>query len=1772
MALWVTLVLLAANWAISRLMAPKPDVERAKRARLGDFSVPRAEEGNPVPLFWGRVRIKAPTVVWMGPLSSVGVHETLYPGVYTYRFSMHLILGIPPNESAVLKAFYIGERKIWSGSLDEDSGAPTVDGDLGGSGNGGFASGRLSFFTGDITEDRIAFARLVWVAKGEDTALFVPYRGQTWVMLSGGDPTQDFNVGESPQLEPFSFEVQATARDVDLHGQQALIDNAIADGDANPADVLWDILTSDWSKLGIPKAKMDEQSFLDVADVLEDEQHGYSMVLYNTVDAGQIVREILAQIDGLIYNDPRTGLYVLRLIREDYDIGTLPTFDESNIVEIQNLATSATEETFNEIRVVYTSRAQGYTRRVAFAQDQANIASQGKVRRQEFDYPGVSNKELAGKIAARELQLLSQPLTKARLIFNRDGYNLNPGDLFLFTWTELNITEMVMRVEKADIGELGRGEVVVDCTQDRFAVDYSVYEEDEPQDLVQLDPEPVEAFVITEAPRWLQLQAYNAGRISSVDVQHGYYLAAPGARNYSYVGDLALDEVTFANDTQALTFPGRAQVQATYLRTLEPYDTTTGLVIKNVAGFTPAAATAAQIELGANLLLVGSEIIGYQTATDQGSDQWLLENVHRGLLDTVPVEHAVDEWVYAISLSELSKVGIIGLTADDVVAGRIIPRSGAGPLPVDDAEIDTMTVRMRTLLPYPPADMTIEGGKAPAALEEGGIDLTWRKRDRTKITITRGDAASESVETDTAYDLLGRKGDDADTVLASLVDAALYDELPLGAVGHGTITVGIRASRPNPDNLDLDLTAWQHPEIDIEAPRWRNLMINGRFDAAATPTFWTVTGGDVIASSGAGGLGATGSYAVSDGASVDCDFRQVVDISGYLPERLRAILDFYDKNFSVDADDTVTVDVVALDASDSVLSTTSYGPTVPSTGRWDKHTVDIANLPAGTAKLRVRVLLDSVGVDSNPDSGVTEFILRVGQIGDQLLLNPDFEGGIAASTPTSWTLDSGGFQLVTTTKYNRGSYLQPTDGAAAEMHQDFSIPAGFQWSTAVLECARMNNAASDTGTVTIQARTSGGSVLASATTGAEAISPTNAWVRRRLTVETGAADVIRVIVSAARVAGTALNTCFDDFDVRLHKQLDPAVTDRIALDAPVVQALPITDDAWEDDFPAITAPSGIWAGVVYDGQAGGEPAMTSDEGVLVDQKFVGCWSGTSVVTSAFGFREADDQDIRAISNVGYAAFNAADAFSCVVVLRVDEESFSTARGLCGRLTATAGWSLEISAGGVGVAKLVGATGTKTATGTTVLTDGAPHAVALVYDPATDLLHLIDEAGDHSTSTASGMGEFLDETLAKFRIGRAIETQDTITGQIARVYLWDDHALTAAEFATFWTHATDPSDGSITSYTRTGDVLVTQVGTDADGALLGTFSAAHYAYGYAASLDTGDETGLGLLLNDDTVTRCKSTFHRNTTYWVAGGAPTVARDSVEGVSGFVDGVTITGTSSDRLELQSVSMSGVSTDLYVDFWARGLTAHTAQLQLASSAGVVKGTTAFAVTTSWARYQVTLTGWDAATANAHVYFCPSNGASATLYLSGPTYVQRTPGRPTAFPASRAGTAGTAVKTLIVASSAALTDQFNSEGEIIVEGTMVEAAPDTAARIVDVYNGSTNADRRAIAVQADADLEALHYTGALPANASSTITTTDWSTAWTLRQRWCRAGLLDAAASFAGVVDGATTNYGRTTTWTPTNTPLTEIHLGHDAALDNACANALIRRLTLSVRETRL
>lgn len=360
-------------------------------------------------------------------------------------------------------------------------------------GTEGGVTGEIIIVFGSLAQISFVYLRSLW-GLGTDAPGF---RGICYAIQKG------MYIGNTNYPKPIAFTVRRCPNQLGLTGEM----HNIA-GDANPAAMLWEILTDSRWGLGIPQTYLNKSAFMAVGAALAAEELGLSMIVDTDAPALEIVDEILRHIDGAIYLDALTGLLSIQIARNDYVIADLPRVTIDNADHF-SLKRRSLEETRNVVKLHYVDRDAAYQERTVTIQDLANIQSRnGDLAIEEFSFPGISNLANATIVANRVLKAVSHTPAEIAIKANRELYALRPGSPFRLTLTPLGITDMPCRIGQIGTGMLERGGVSFDAVEDLAGPAWSGFippsapslDDPEPVDLAIVAPGDDDAALIGDIP------------------------------------------------------------------------------------------------------------------------------------------------------------------------------------------------------------------------------------------------------------------------------------------------------------------------------------------------------------------------------------------------------------------------------------------------------------------------------------------------------------------------------------------------------------------------------------------------------------------------------------------------------------------------------------------------------------------------------------------------------------------------------------------------------------------------------------------------------------------------------------------------------------------------------------------------------------------------------------------------------------------------------------------------------------------------------------------------------------------------------------------------------------------------------------------------------------------------------------------------------------------------------------------------------------------------
>lgn len=779
----VMLVLTIALFLVGQLLAPSPNIENARPAALGDFQFPTASETRVVPIVWGTIDIKGPNVVWYGDLKTVKITKKIKVSLFKkkkittghrYFVGVDVVLCYGPVDRVT--RVEVGDKVASPGVIGPftDAGINWVINKpkhFGGKNEGGGFIGTFKVYGGTANQDTSTYLIAKTPAAG-DATLHPSYVDICHAVWQRGE------IGERPNMEDWVFRVTRFPVGLVPFGANVadtIIRGDVENGDANPVEVLYEIMTNDVWGLDLDPSVINAPSFVAAHATLAAEGNGFSLIVNSFKKGEDLIMEILKQIDASL-GQGSDGMYTLKLVREDFVFADLPIFNESNITEVTQFSRGGWSSTRNHVNIKYTDRNQNFIETGAMAQDTANFRTQGRHIRDDQSYSGVKHNITARDIAARELRAAAFPLAKAQIKMTREAFSLYPGDVFRLQWADLGILDMVMRVGPIDMGEIGDGVIRVDCMQDIFKVGETVFEEPSNSGWIPINTDAVAA--VSEIIREIPLILRNMDLETFLDPQTGAYLmslvAAPNNVHVSfnqYVDDLGFGE--FGQEGEGGMTPTGLLSAAYGSAATTDIDATGFTLLGMRSSDVLSDDTPSNIQSGLNLGLIegaaadGSddEIFGWETFVDNLDGSGSFTNIHRGLLDTQAKTHAISSRVYFFSDGPPALALPKAATAS--LDFKHPTRTTYDELPLASAAIVSYTAADRISHPHHPANVKLAGDstlawvsdvapvRLPFASDIGPTDalLTWGHRANDEILVRDADVENGSQDTDVEYEL-----------------------------------------------------------------------------------------------------------------------------------------------------------------------------------------------------------------------------------------------------------------------------------------------------------------------------------------------------------------------------------------------------------------------------------------------------------------------------------------------------------------------------------------------------------------------------------------------------------------------------------------------------------------------------------------------------------------------------------------------------------------------------------------------------------------------------------------------------------------------------------------------------------------------------------------------------------------------------------------------------------------------------------------------------------
>lgn len=319
-----------------------PDVGSVGQPLPDKLGITSNKIGIPVPDLLGTGSIRGNLLFYGGERSEPIYSETSSGGkgsggsapkqVTGYKYYMSWGIGLCIGEADEIYSIWQDDKVIWNGNLTRPA-----------------SGGQETIVITDVGSVIVSFGtqdQMPITSVGNiipDSTLNTPYRGLCWVYF------KDCFIGNNNRMPSMRVVLRKTP-ELSFNSN-----NIINTYDYNPAHAIWYILNN---LTGLPESWLNENDFIAMANTLNTDNRGMSILFGRQQKAMEYIESINAHIDNIVLygND---GEFHPKLIRDDYSPATLPDVDESVLLEDPVFHRGSWIDTINEMKVTYTELLVG---------------------------------------------------------------------------------------------------------------------------------------------------------------------------------------------------------------------------------------------------------------------------------------------------------------------------------------------------------------------------------------------------------------------------------------------------------------------------------------------------------------------------------------------------------------------------------------------------------------------------------------------------------------------------------------------------------------------------------------------------------------------------------------------------------------------------------------------------------------------------------------------------------------------------------------------------------------------------------------------------------------------------------------------------------------------------------------------------------------------------------------------------------------------------------------------------------------------------------------------------------------------------------------------------------------------------------------------------------------------------------------------------------------------------------------------------------------------
>lgn len=764
--------------AIALAIIFKPKLESQAPPSAEDLEFPTVDETRKIPVIYGTVKMKSLAVIWAGNdfrYEKMEKSGGLFSDDVTlgYRYFISLACAISFGEIRLKRIYFkdaVGyeyfslqnpektslfsngdlEYNIDKRKLFKTESTITPDDGVG---------GYFNFFSGTSDQPASDFITTTFGANKLPN-----FKNVSYLIF------RDFYWGNNRVLPQVDVEVERLPNQV-CDGDDYFIEDFNNNKDSNPMEILFDIMTNEeFYGVSIPAEKIDKESFKEAGRILKEEGFGLSLIFEGGSSFEDIKKDIQKHVSCNLFVSYLTGKWTVKLNRQDYDINTIKTIDITNIKNINKYTKTEISSLSSELKINYIDRNSDYKKRTLSAKSPTVLRLRGNPKVQDDEFLACKDRNLAAKIASREIKAYSKPLISLEVIVDRTSFGLQMGDVVNVNYPKYNINNKVFRVTEVDLGEFNKRQIKLSLIEDIFTFGDEIVEANE--DGLYEPPTDVD----------YNFDSFNFEAPILFGEEHNMISCLEDHSNRSEGYKVYLEEdnerILRANSDKTTSY---GIVKNQFPKNQTTINIQLSVTNRNFNLNVIEEATNEQRLYGKNFAVItdgtNQEFISFRRIVlDSVNDRYILEDVWRGCIDTIPKFWLSGVKIYFLDYGS-SNLLLDNTNTDSIIKTFDVVRKFSTK--EDEIYLDDQTIQFNRRFdkPFYPyllkinnsiygTNETIDNFETYSVVPlDTDLELTWGNADRTVSIqyVNRFNVPTATNEANTVYNL--RIYDDTDTLI-----------------------------------------------------------------------------------------------------------------------------------------------------------------------------------------------------------------------------------------------------------------------------------------------------------------------------------------------------------------------------------------------------------------------------------------------------------------------------------------------------------------------------------------------------------------------------------------------------------------------------------------------------------------------------------------------------------------------------------------------------------------------------------------------------------------------------------------------------------------------------------------------------------------------------------------------------------------------------------------------------------------------------------------------